>query len=319
MNIGAPQARTATDVILTLGIRFLASILFIVLVGFSLYYVVDRASLVGPSPVDNTMRELEELVKQEPDNANLRVQVAQAYTERDIYEAALAQYKSALEIEPDHQAALIGMGNIYLAQNNDKEALAAFQKVADLNKDNPYKKTLRQLEAVYYRLALIQERIGNLEVARSNLLQALDIERTDSDAWYLLGEVQRKQNRGQEAVESYRKAVSLDPRFTDAYRAMSAVYTQMGDPAMAEYADGMVAVANRDYQRGLTLLQRSTSAAPDNADALWGLGMCYENEGRYQEALDAYLSAVNLGQNHILAEMSLKRVYEKIPAGEVQK
>lgn len=313
------QEIATPEAVLSRGTRALVIVLILSIVGFGIYYYVDRRGLEGPSLVDQTMLVLEERVKKDPNNADLRVQVALAYMERQMVDSAIAQYQAALELTPNHNRALLGLGDALLAKKDDDGALAAFQQVADQNKDNPFRKTLRQLEGVYYKLALIQERRGDLESAEANLLQALEIGQMNADVWYLLGEVRRQVGRPDEAVQAYNKAVGFDPRFNQAYEGMASVFARQGQAALADYANGMVALGRDDYQGALSSLRRSTEAEPNNADAYLGLGQAYEYLNREAEAVPAFENAVRLAPNNFLAQMFLQRGRDRLQTTEVQR
>ncbi|MBI4322313.1 MAG: tetratricopeptide repeat protein [Chloroflexi bacterium] len=318
-SIGSPTARGGLDVdaLLDKAIRILITIFALNIVGLGAYWYFDRNTLNSPSSVDRTIQDLEALVVQEPNNANLRTQMALAYMERRRLDAAVEQFQTALVLAPDHQTALVGLGNALLAANDDPSALAAFERVAELNRDNPYRKTLRQLEGIYYRIALIRARHDDLEGAQANLLEALDIDSTDADAWFLLGEVRRRSGQPHLALEAYRKAANMVPTFAQVYEAMATVFSDMERPDLVDYARGMVAVARADYQRALPLLQRATEASPNNADAYLGLGQAHEHLGHLSEAQVAYETAMRLDHGQFLSEMFLNRVRDRQRAQEV--
>ncbi len=188
---------------------------------------------------------------------------------------------------------------------------------AELNADNAFRKSMRQLHGVYYRMALIRERSGDLAGAETDLQEALAIDSGDADAWYLLGEVRRKNEELQRSLEGYRKAVRLAPNFTQAYEAMATVFEQMGQRDLVDYANGMAAVARGDFRRGLPLLERSTVAVPNNSDAFLGIGQAYESLGRLAEAQGAYENAVRLEPDAFLPAMFLNRLQDKRQVAEV--
>ncbi len=319
MSIYANQKQPTLSQNLDRAVRLLIIILVVSVVSFGIYYYTDR--LTGPSSpslVDQAIVDLEELIRLSPKDPNLRTQVGLAYVERGYFDAAVEQYQVALEMNPSNNAALIGMGNAYLAKKDYGPALAAFDQVIELNKDNPFRKTLRQLEAVYYRIGFIRGSLGEYAAAEASLREALAIDHTDADAWFVLGEVLRKQDKGPDALEAYNETVSLDPLFTAAYEGMGQIFTQSNQPALLAYATGMVAITKGDYQKAIPLLEKAASGAPDFAGSFLGLGLAYEKADRVTESVQAFRTALRLAPGNFLAEVSLQRTHAQLLKSEVK-
>ncbi|MBF0490407.1 MAG: tetratricopeptide repeat protein [Candidatus Omnitrophica bacterium] len=79
-----------------------------------------------------------------------------------------------------------------------------------------------------------------------------------------------------EALEDYRKAKELNPKFPEAYYNSGVVYTKMGKipQAIAEY-------------------NRAIELNPSYADAYCNLGTIYSNQGHFDLALLNYINAIN--------------------------
>ncbi len=63
----------------------------------------------------------------------------------------------------------------------------------------------------YYTLGAVQEKLGKLEAALENLLQAVTLNPDIAEAWNHLGDVYRKQELFEKAVPAYRRAIEMDP------------------------------------------------------------------------------------------------------------
>lgn len=82
----------------------------------------------------------------------------------------------------------------------------------------------RKQPLVYFALGAVQERLGKLEAALENLLQSVTLNPGNKDAWFVLGEVYRKQSLHEKAVPAYRRAVELDPKFIRARLSLATCY-----------------------------------------------------------------------------------------------
>jgi tetratricopeptide (TPR) repeat protein len=73
-----------------------------------------------------------------------------------------------------------------------------------------------------------------------------------------------------QAIEAYREAVRLNPKYTDAWNNLGAVYQKAGLSAKA-----------------IDALRSAAQAQPDNAVVWYNLGLVCARNGRFSDALDA--------------------------------
>jgi Tfp pilus assembly protein PilF len=64
----------------------------------------------------------------------------------------------------------------------------------------------------YLQLSLVAERRGDLASARKWIAEAIDRDRTDWTVWLIASRIQSESGLGAEAVRSYDRARSLNPR-----------------------------------------------------------------------------------------------------------
>lgn len=262
----------------------------------------------GLTNVDRVLTDLEQQVKDEPQNADLRMAVAAVYAERGMFSDAIAQYEQALVLVPDQPAALIGLGRARLAANQPAEAEEPLRRVADSYADNPARYGIDELGRVYYDLGVIALGRGAHEEGRDWFQESLKVNKTDADAWRMLGTAYERSGVPAEAERAYLSAVRLVPDYSEVYRALEALYTDTGDEGRRSYASGMVQLQAGNVREAVSLLESATQRSPQLAQAYEGLGIAYEATDRKEDAIAAYRRAMELDPNAFLAGLALDRL-----------
>lgn len=92
---------------------------------------------------------------------------------------------------------------------------------------------------------------GNWKQADQSLSKFLDLNPDDAGAYYLKGEILRRRNIGdgkKQCIESYLKALTIDPQFPLAHRAMGEVHFKAGRYGAAKpYFEAFLSLAPQDH------------------------------------------------------------------------
>ncbi len=124
-------------------------------------------------------------------------------------------------------------------------------------------------------LALAYKRQGELSAARAHLQEGLRLDPNFAEGWVVFGELLHAAGRQTEALKAYRRGAALDP-------TMAGVFHNLGNVAMAlGWTDSAVV----HYEHVLSL-------EPNFVEARNNLGRALEDQGRWSEALTAYLRCV---------------------------
>ncbi|MBI4789689.1 MAG: tetratricopeptide repeat protein, partial [Chloroflexi bacterium] len=238
---------TTIERMLKLAIAAIAALLVVAVAGLGAYYYQERLAPRDPgTQLGAQTRDGEQQVRADPQNADLRASVATMYFEQGQYEQAVAQAEAALKLKPEHQGALLVVGQTRQATGQTDAAIEAYQTIVVLNKDNPTAKVNRNLELVYYSLGEIYARRGDPQAASENCRAALEIQPGDADASLGLGRAYEKLGEHSEAVTAFNAAVRYDPEFREAYEGLLACYQALNRAAGIAYARGMIAHSTRD-------------------------------------------------------------------------
>jgi superkiller protein 3 len=283
-------------------IFFLAIFVVVAGIGFGAFYYIDRYYYPNDTLVDRQTSQLEEMIRRDPGNPDLRVQVALHYLTKGWYEKAEEQSREALKINENHEGALVTLGSIMIESGQYQEAIEPFAKVVELNADSPTRLENRRLEAAYYYLGMAYLNVDIPEEAVESLKEALLIDHTDADAHYLLGRAYQAQKDYEGAIASYGEALRFVPDYEEAYQGLTESYEAIGDNTMVLYGRGMVNFTQGNYEVAIDLLKQVVEAKPELAEGFFGLGISYEKSGMVQEAIDAYEQALAINPDYFAAQ-----------------
>ena len=100
--------------------------------------------------------------------------------------------------------------------------------------------------------------------------------------WNMLGASRAQTGRLDEAVEAYKKSISLKPDCADTFNNIGVAFKQQGkfDEAIKSY-------------------KKSLSLKPDNAGVYYNLGFALRDNGKFNEAIQAYKKSISLKPDYI--------------------
>jgi superkiller protein 3 len=185
-----------------------------------------------------------------PQAAAAHNNLGNAMLELKRVDEAIAAYRMAIEVDPKLPSAHYNLGNALRDQKKLPEAIKAYLKAIELKPDVVW---------AYGSLGRVLHDQKKLDEALAVYRKAIDIDPKSKDAagfYFLIGKVfedQGKlnetvagfnvlgtalcgQNKLDEAIDAYRKALELEPKLTQAHSAMSGLaiyYASRGRPAKA--------------------------------------------------------------------------------------
>ncbi|MEW6401403.1 MAG: tetratricopeptide repeat protein [Chloroflexota bacterium] len=294
-------------------ILFTGIALVIAAASFGGYYYWDRYVHLGDqSPVEKSIRELEEAVRQHPDQVDLRLALAESYMVDKRFDDAIEQASQVLTAYPDNERAMFVAGVAYANQQNWQEAIGPLEVFAAARSQLSTAGLDRSLETALYFLGQSYIETNRCEEAIQPLTQAVQINTTDADAFYLLGVAYAETDQHDKAVTSYAEAVRFVPNYAEAYQGLVTSYTALGKADEAAYARGMVAFSITDYETARLELEKASQGLPNFAPAFIGLGLTYEELGDLQSAQAALERALEIDPDNFTASQALGRVKAKM-------
>lgn len=256
---------------------------------------------------------LSEMLTLAPGDPALTLRLAQAQTLSGEGVAALPTTYDALNAsgEPTptatHAQAALLLSDIYEAQGLPDRALSELDRVLPTITDE---QTRAQ---VTLRRAHLLDILGQTAAATTAAQEALRIHTQDDKAYAQLGDLQHRQGQTAAALQSYRRAASLQPQnagyrtelsvlrlalgqYADARRDAEMVLKMNAEPvtvARAQLVLGLLDYRSQRYMDAVSNLQASAAALPDAETYLW-LGLSDYQLGNYSGAAEALRESVRL-------------------------
>ena len=213
-------------------------------------------------------------------------------------EQALNQFSQAARLDQSDSIAQFRLGQLYAAMGKDEEALAAWKQAGAarffLQRGKWYLEQARYGEAEqcfslavtidawlgegYWRLGQVQDILGKDQQAARSYRQFANLEQNETAPQYaMLGAAYRLEHDFARAIESYERAIELNP-------ADETYYFDLG----------MVLVKAGDREQAIRVLKQGVREAPAYVHTLSALGEiysahdCVEATYWYQQAIQIY-------------------------------
>jgi tetratricopeptide (TPR) repeat protein len=171
--------------------------------------------------LDEVIEHLERAVALYPEFSRAYYHLGVAYKEKGDFGRAVTDLEQARKYnnfdEPDFFMAL---GLSYAGLKQYDQAIEAFKKAASLNP---------KLAPAYVNIAIDYDAEGNVAAAIDNLNGALQADPASWEASFNMGNTLAHAGRYDEAIPWYRKAISLNGRYADAWNNLGIVYATKKD------------------------------------------------------------------------------------------
>ena len=169
----------------------------------------ERAhQLYNEGSYDEALDVLREGLALYPNSVELHVGVGYARMARDEYAWARRAFEEALVLDPEHEDAIAGLGEVLLKFGRRDEALKCFRRVLDLGYEDDLDLMLQVGRALF--------REDCVEEAREFFAVAVEQAPELAEAVACLGYAQHRLEEEESAVKSLRRALELDGDHTEA-------------------------------------------------------------------------------------------------------
>ena len=203
---------------------------------------------------------------------------------------AIRWLKPAVEMQPDAPLPRFALGEAYLETSDDAAAVQELQRVQwagryfrILGEGKASERYLRLAIAIdpesseaYYALADVLWNAWHRDEAVAIYKEGLSHDSSNSAQTYLAqARIRESEKEWEAAIQSYLRAIDLEPRNADAYHRLGELYTKQGDVNQAIY-----------------WFERSVDVASGYLWSYLSLGNGYKRRGDYEQALAQYERAV---------------------------
>ncbi len=303
---GRPADPGTTKLTRLLTILAIATVALVVV--FGVVYYLGQRNEAGPSLAERTVTVAEDALRENPNDIGARLILAAAYNDADRPDEALTQYQEIIRVEPGNRSALLGAAAILYKNDDLGGAKAYYEQVVEQSGGEEFSTADPQLQEAFYYLGVLSLGLNDPAGAVANLESALSIDKTDADAWFILGNAQYRNGKYKEAAAAYQQALAFVPTgWCEPYNGLELAYGKLRNADGVTFAQAMNQVCSGEGEAGTERLAGLTSGE-FQLPALLGLGLASETTGRTAEAIDWYRKAVELDPTNVPALTALARL-----------
>jgi protein O-mannosyl-transferase len=192
---------------------------------------------------------------------------------------AIARFRSALEILPNHGNAHGNLANALLRTGRTEEAVTHFRRAAEIEPDNA---------KAHSDLAFGLLQAGQIDEAFAHAQKAVQLQPTSAEAHNILGLVFLARGQLNDAVAHYEIAAKLQPGFSDAHYNLAVAFFQNGH-----------------VEQAIPHFQTLAELQPENPEAHNNLGWALLQDGRVDEAIARFQTVLKLQPDFARAHSNL--------------
>jgi tetratricopeptide (TPR) repeat protein len=281
---------------------------FVLLAAFSAFYYFGQHVDAGPTLTNRAVTNAEAAVKAAPSDVGRRLNLAQAYAADNRKQDAIKQYTEILKAVPNNGTALSGRAAMYISMNDLANASKDYQTILSMSNSSEFAGANDTLQAAHYWMGYILNKQGKPAEAAGQAKAALAMDQTDSDAWYLTGQIALEQGAPKSAQKAFVRALTFVPTgWCEPYKGLVTAYTQTKDVAHTQYYTASLALCNNKIDDATAAFKKITTG-PVAASALLELGTIAETQGKHDEALTWYRKVLKVAPKDANAKAAIDRL-----------
>jgi len=212
------------------------------------------------SPIDQAIREYEDVLREMPDCVEAYLKLACAHTEKGILDAAIEDIKKVISMKPDLVEARVYLGCFYAKKWMLDEAIKELGEAKQL-RDRIIEKLVTEAEH-FIRDCMFDKAIA---VTR----EAMKFDSRNKKAHCLLSMAYGKKGEMDEAVKACKEIMGLYPDDIQAYTLLGWIYAQ------------------RDlFKEAMDLARQAIRIEPENADIRALMAFIYASQNQIHQAIE---------------------------------
>ena len=236
-------------------------------------------------PLQHETNLTEDLVAANPRDVRVLVNLGLAYARQGRASDAAAEFRRAVDIDPDNGLALYGLGDALHRQNRFDEAIQAYEGALGIIPDTA---------AVHASLGMAHAGCGEFGMAGAAFARALELDPAHAAAHFGQGKLHLQEKNASKAINSCGQAVQHQPDFAVAHDCLGKAYAASGR-----------------YPEAVAALRRSLELDGRSVEARYTLGAVYHLQDRFDEAVREWERVLQLEPQHRRARQRLAAATER--------
>jgi len=222
------------------------------------------------------------------------LEAARKFAQKGAKAKALKEYNKLLKEDPRDAKLLLEVGDAYRRWGQNEEAIAQYGKVSQQYRQDCFD---ARAVAVIKQILNLDPKNYSVYVSLSELYQRMGLDSEAVAALQTAADGYHKEGRKAEALDLLRQMAALDPTNTTNRLKVAELLRQEGmeSEALAEYQAVVEELTNQqDRDQLTTVLQRILEVKPDQMDALTTLVHNFMAEGSFDQAEPFAVRALNV-------------------------
>lgn len=242
------------------------------------------------------------------------LQAAEKNLELGKIPAAIREYCTVVEHDPDDFTTLNMLGDLYVRVDNRSAAISCFRRIAEHYREQDF--VLKAI-AMYKKIDRLQPRDPEIALNLADLYAQQQLV-VDARAHYLIvAESYKNSGATEEGLEVLRKIANLDPQNTDIRIKLGEGYLKQGmnDEAATAFTEaGQHLLARASFESALSTFAKALEIYPTDQSALKGFLAAHIGRGTADEAAEVLEQAVADNPDDVVLLSMLSRAY--VAAGD---
>ncbi len=207
------------------------------------------------------LQDLSKKIADHPSDPDLLQQRSKYYLLDHREKLAFEDITKAISLSPSKASLYITLSDVYLGMGKPDNCNEALLKAIAIDpRNNP----------ALIRLSKLSLIIKDYKATFEYVKRALEVEPHNPQAYFTRALALLEKGDTVLAVEDFKRTVDQGQDFYDAYVELGELYSMRKDPVAADY------------------LKNAIRIRPDSREALYMLGMFYQETGKYEYALETY-------------------------------
>ncbi len=277
----------------------------------------DMQSGQSQAVIKLTIEQFEELARLEPKNVENHLLLGRLYRLNNELTKAEAAFKKAVEVQPDAEEAVTSLAYLYNEENDSKRAVAVLEAVPEaertakiysaLGYTQEQLKNYKQAVAAYQKsveldkenldalLGLAQNLVydNHPEAALEQYKAIAEADPQDAQAYLRMADIYRRMGKFEPAIDNLKKAAGLVPDSLEVAYNIALVYEAQG-----KYEEAVPVLQKLLEKTAKSGDSYSSSDRNNRAVFLERLGAIYRTLHKTQSAIETFQKMLDLGDDN---------------------
>lgn len=239
----------------------------------------SKSSEEGQSAAETSGTEqISKDIQSSPKNPALYFKRAVMYRKLNEDSLAMLDFKKAISLDSTKALYYSALGELLFDHKDVSGSVPLFQKALALNPDDE-KSHLKMAKVFLFTAEYPKAFVEINTVLRTNVY--------NPEAYFLKGMCYKNMKDTAKAISSFQTAVQTDPQFADGYMQLALLYEAKKDPLALRYYENAYNANKKDLE------------------PIYGQGMFWQNQEKYEEAKKVYKRIILLDANYPKAYYNL--------------